>query len=429
MIRHQDFDLPQDVQLTHPHDFLRLKHPSIIPGTCFVIMPFGADFDKVFEVIKEALAGLFECSRADMQHALGEPVLDGILGGISTAEFIVADLTDNNPNVFYELGIAHATTKNVLLLTRDIQTVPFDLRNLFCAEYHPRYPADLKDKVKRAAEAVLAKRLPSILEDQLTRTCQIVGRLEALCHQPEKLSKTIIRHQAGLSSFSNVPFPDAQDPTRREYGEWLERERLALVQCLEEGATTHLILAPFITPWRDPDRLRERWDRLLEFLHREGKFMERLRVAIAPVPGPNLLFIGEEVLFEGHKRSLEGGFGFTMVYTDRTVVRKRVEAFDSLLQSAEEFTLRGYVPEGRQIHDPRILREAVIAAVRRGRDHEGSAEASLWEFLWGSRKGTPTGRKPLRRRGLRGAWRGSPAATEDLENAREEMWTRFPREV
>jgi hypothetical protein len=38
-------------------------------------------------------------------------------------------LTDRNPNVFYELGLAHALNKEVILLTQDINDVPFDLRH------------------------------------------------------------------------------------------------------------------------------------------------------------------------------------------------------------------------------------------------------------------------------------------------------------
>ena len=55
--------------------------------------------------------------------------MNDILLGIAESEFIIADLTDRNPNVFYELGIAHMTTNDVLreTLAQKNEEVPFDL--------------------------------------------------------------------------------------------------------------------------------------------------------------------------------------------------------------------------------------------------------------------------------------------------------------
>ncbi len=109
-----------DVILSHPHDFFRLKHLVAEPGTCFVLMPFAKDFDLVYETIEDALKGLMVCTRAD-DLRLGKPILERILRGIATAELIIADLTGRNPNVFYELALAHARTKDVLLLTERLK--------------------------------------------------------------------------------------------------------------------------------------------------------------------------------------------------------------------------------------------------------------------------------------------------------------------
>jgi hypothetical protein len=53
---------------------------------------------------------------------------------------MLADLTDKNPNVYYELGLAHAARKPVLLLTQDIEDVPFDLRGLRVITYAVQDP-------------------------------------------------------------------------------------------------------------------------------------------------------------------------------------------------------------------------------------------------------------------------------------------------
>jgi hypothetical protein len=53
------------------------------------------------------------------------------------ARVVVADLTTKNPNVFYELGLAHTLGHEVVLLTQNMDEIPFDLRHLRCHDYTP----------------------------------------------------------------------------------------------------------------------------------------------------------------------------------------------------------------------------------------------------------------------------------------------------
>jgi hypothetical protein len=78
----------------------------------FVLMPFSRDFDDVYEFgIKAAVmeCGLV-CERVDEQH-FTESILERIFANIQRARFIVADITGNNPNVFFEVGYAYALKK------------------------------------------------------------------------------------------------------------------------------------------------------------------------------------------------------------------------------------------------------------------------------------------------------------------------------
>jgi hypothetical protein len=68
------------------------------------------------------------CERGDDVFG-GNVVMDDIRASIETAALVVADLTGRNANVFYEVGIAHAINKPVLLMAQSIEDVPFDLRN------------------------------------------------------------------------------------------------------------------------------------------------------------------------------------------------------------------------------------------------------------------------------------------------------------
>jgi len=61
--------------------------------------------------------------------------MDDIREAVVTARVIIADLTDHNPNVFYELGICHALGKDVILITQDSE-VPSDVRHIQIGRAH-----------------------------------------------------------------------------------------------------------------------------------------------------------------------------------------------------------------------------------------------------------------------------------------------------
>ncbi|HJR09018.1 MAG TPA: hypothetical protein VJ842_17295 [Pyrinomonadaceae bacterium] len=96
----------------------------------FVLMPFEASFDDTYALgIRPACeaAGAY-CERVDEQ-IFHESILQRIYNQVSKADVIVADLTTRNPNVFYETGYAHALGKQVVLLTQNVDDIPFDLKH------------------------------------------------------------------------------------------------------------------------------------------------------------------------------------------------------------------------------------------------------------------------------------------------------------
>lgn len=105
-------------------------------GLCFVAMPFGSpELDDIYEkIVKRAITECkLRCKRSD--DMFGPVVAVDIRKSIESARLVVADLTDKNPNVVYEVGIAHALNKDVLLLTPSMDDVPFDLRHRRVLEY------------------------------------------------------------------------------------------------------------------------------------------------------------------------------------------------------------------------------------------------------------------------------------------------------
>lgn len=97
---------------------------------CFIIMPFTEKLNPIYDsIIKPVIQDLkLKSLRADEIFS-SKPIMDGVWENIKKAKFLIADLTERNANVFYELGLAHALNKDVILLTQDIDDVPFDLQH------------------------------------------------------------------------------------------------------------------------------------------------------------------------------------------------------------------------------------------------------------------------------------------------------------
>jgi hypothetical protein len=108
-------------------------------GLCFVLMPFHPNLDSIYRrVIKPSLEKScnMRCLRADEIYS-EKPIIGDVWELIQRAEIIVADLTDKNPNVLYELGLCHVLWKRVVLIAQRVEDIPFDLRHLRVIPYEP----------------------------------------------------------------------------------------------------------------------------------------------------------------------------------------------------------------------------------------------------------------------------------------------------
>jgi len=99
---------------------------------CFVIMPLGdAGIRRLYDRhVSSVLAGLgLEALHAGQRH--GQVITEDIWIALNEARVVLAELTGTNPNVMYELGVAHTLGKPVILLTSDrVTKIPFDVRAL-----------------------------------------------------------------------------------------------------------------------------------------------------------------------------------------------------------------------------------------------------------------------------------------------------------
>ena len=94
----------------------------------FVITPFNEDFLALFEEFKRQFGAQFEFTNAgDLDNQ--QNILKDIVEGIANADVVIADLTGLNPNAFYELGLAHAMNKKVIIITQELDELPFDIKS------------------------------------------------------------------------------------------------------------------------------------------------------------------------------------------------------------------------------------------------------------------------------------------------------------
>jgi hypothetical protein len=219
---------------------------------CFIMAPFGGWNDRYFEDVycpAVEAAGL-QPKRADDLYRPSAIVHD-IWAFIKKSKVMLADVTGKNPNVFYELGLAHAIGKPVVLVTRSIDDVPFDLRALRVIEYDvqdPEWSELLVAKASKALREVLAAPHeavpPTFLRErkgaEQPSVTPLQRKLLAMQQQVDSLSREVRsggnssemisgpeEAEAVLSRYVNMGMPDRVIITRMERrgvpSGWLEK--------------------------------------------------------------------------------------------------------------------------------------------------------------------------------------------------------------
>jgi hypothetical protein len=128
-----------------------------VPGTCFVAMSFAEAFDPIYEVgIKPAIeaSGLTVINVGKMEH--NEVVTDVIHAEIRRAQVIVADVTSQRPNVYFEAGLALGLRRIVIwsCCVDEIEKVHFDTRQYSHVVW--KDAADLRVKLEARIRGTIA---------------------------------------------------------------------------------------------------------------------------------------------------------------------------------------------------------------------------------------------------------------------------------
>lgn len=126
----EDFDLlNQDTdeidQLAK--DVLVLCESLMVPNTVFIIMSFKKEFDELYNVYKAVCKKFgFNAVRTDKVYSL-DKILPRILQGIRNSAFVIADVTETSPNVFYEIGFAEGLGRPIIATAKMDTKLPFDI--------------------------------------------------------------------------------------------------------------------------------------------------------------------------------------------------------------------------------------------------------------------------------------------------------------
>ncbi|NPV91961.1 MAG: hypothetical protein HPY50_14440 [Firmicutes bacterium] len=128
----------------------------------FVIMQFSSPYDEIYKSVIEKI-----CDNLGVEVVLANQkfgpgiVINDITKEIIESNIIIADITPDNPNVYYEVGYAHALKKDTILISEEGRKLPFDVspfRTLF-------YENTIGGKSK--LEEGLEKHIRAIIEREL----------------------------------------------------------------------------------------------------------------------------------------------------------------------------------------------------------------------------------------------------------------------
>lgn len=188
---------------------------------CFIIQPFdGGQFDKRYaDIIKPTIEKVgLEAYRVDEDHNSSIPIND-IEDGIKNSLICLADITLDNPNVWYELGYAISANKPVVMIcSKDRKTkFPFDVQHRTIIEYSTESPQDfdrLKLNIEKRINALLQKReaLAKVSSESIANVeglaqhelITIVAIAENLNSPEDNVSSYVIKRDIENSGFTKM---------------------------------------------------------------------------------------------------------------------------------------------------------------------------------------------------------------------------------
>jgi len=165
----------------------------------FVIMPFAEEFTDIYESGIKSVAA--ECDvrteRLDEQ-IYDNDMLEQIYKEIDRCDFVIADMTARNPNVFYEVGYADAKKKLIILLTQNSSDIPFDLKHRPHVVYEgsiKKLKEELKSRIEWANSEIDKRKKDPIKMSIKVKSCSV--------HEKDDTDTAILNYVCEIQNMSD----------------------------------------------------------------------------------------------------------------------------------------------------------------------------------------------------------------------------------
>jgi hypothetical protein len=222
----------------------------------FVLMPFTEELEVIYaDHIKKVAQKLnLRCRRADDIFS-NSVIIEDIWDFINRARLIIADLTNKNPNVFYEVGLAHVVGKPVVLITQSIDDIPFDLRHLrhIVYEYTPRGMQKFEETLQNTVEFILKQPQTSVEQFKQDLVADDFPNSAALSDYAnqfvikfamDRVNEVFLREKAIELCFKRGIIEQADlDALHREKNETLRKSIAKLIEKYVYSVSKNLIVA------------------------------------------------------------------------------------------------------------------------------------------------------------------------------------------
>ena len=125
-------------ELFYPKQISKFKTISC-ENQCFFAMPFSENYTNLYDTLSLYIENAgYKCIRVDNNLSASVPIINLILKGIATSQYVIVDISEPNANVFYELGITHTVKdfENVFIIKEENSKTPFDIQHLQYIAYN-----------------------------------------------------------------------------------------------------------------------------------------------------------------------------------------------------------------------------------------------------------------------------------------------------
>ena len=194
----------------YPKTYFQQKNlPAEDAKLIFVLMPFAEEHREIYDDVIKPLANEMGLKAIRADEIFGsKAIMEDILKAIAESKIIIADVTNRNPNVFYELGISHTVKDDVIIITQTMSDVPFDLQHLRCIKHSQtlRGSQELKSQLMHTIETII--HVDTVNFDKKRRTITFRGKSVKLTPHEAVimelfLSDSTVTHEEILSGINS----------------------------------------------------------------------------------------------------------------------------------------------------------------------------------------------------------------------------------